>query len=109
MSLNKGLAKRILNFFEKGLDERQSFGSVKPSNNTMKTKVKFHGIDHFNRPIFKDINSKQFFGDTDNLFDGDATEAEVLSKISSKNLTYFGDFFGCEPMGTNCEVEVIYN
>ena len=91
---------------KKGLTRGNLSERVEPSNNTMKTKVKFHGIDHFNRPVFKDINSKQFFGDTNNLFYRYATEAEVLSKIKSENLTYFGRKFGCEPMGTSCNVEI---
>jgi hypothetical protein len=73
------------------------------------TKVKFHGIDHFNRPIFKEIGSNQFFGNMDNLFSRDAEEKEVLECINSSDLFYFDRKFGCEPMGTNCEVEIIYN
>ena len=63
-------------------------------------KVKFVGIDNFNRPIFRSIDfPRNFFGATDILFSFEADEAEVLSKISVKDLTYFGNKFNCEPMG----------
>ena len=62
--------------------------------------IKFEGVDSFNRPIFKDINSKDRYGDTDHLFDTEATEGEVLTKINIGDLCFFGKRFGCEPMGT---------
>jgi len=64
-------------------------------------KITFVGIDSWNRPIFRSIDfPRNFFGATDILFSFEADEAEVLSKISVKDLTYFGNKFGCEPMGT---------
>lgn len=66
-----------------------------------KIKLQFIGIDSWNRPIFKDPNAKVYFGDVCNLFNGDATETEVLKKITIYDLCYFGDHFGCEPMGTD--------
>ncbi len=70
--------------------------------NKMKNeKITFVGIDSWNRPIFRSIDfPRNFFGATDILFSFEADEAEVLSKISVKDLTYFGNKFGCEPMGT---------
>jgi len=62
--------------------------------------IKFEGVDSFNRPIFKDINSKDRYGDTDHLFDTEATEKEVLTKINIDDLCFFGKRFGCEPTGT---------
>ena len=41
-------------------------------------KVKFEGIDDFNRPIFKGIDSNQRFGSVDFLFGYESTEKEVL-------------------------------
>lgn len=61
--------------------------------------VRFLGIDGWNRPVFQASDS-EFYGATDILFDDYATEAEVLSKVSEKDLTYFGSRFGCEPMGS---------
>lgn len=74
----------------------------------MTTQIKFVGIDSWNRPIFKDINNKAYFGSTDVLLDYNATEKEVLNVISEKDLTYFGNSFDCEPMGADAgEIEII--
>lgn len=69
-------------------------------------KIKFVGIDSWNRPIFKtvDLEKGNFYaGDSWNLFDYDATEEEVLRFYKTRNLseelTYFGEKFGCEPWG----------
>lgn len=61
--------------------------------------VKFRGIDGWSRPVFQAANS-EFYGATDILFECDATESDVLTKVSEKDLTYFGSRFGCEPMGS---------
>ena len=63
-------------------------------------KVNFEGIDDFNRPIFKGIDSNQRFGSVDFLFGYESTEKEVLETITEEDLLYFGNHFGCEPMGT---------
>ena len=64
-------------------------------------RVMFVGIDGWNRPIFRSIDfPRNHFGATDILFRGDADEAEVLERISAEDLTFFGNKFGCEPMGT---------
>ncbi len=65
-----------------------------------KITVKFEGIDSFNRPIFKGTNTKERFGSLDKLFDYDATEKTVLNEVDEIDLYYFGNFFGCEPIGT---------
>ncbi len=65
-------------------------------------KVKFEGIDSFNRPIFKDVTSSNRFGSVDILFDYGATKEEVLKKVIEKDLLYFGNSFDCEPMGDPC-------
>lgn len=67
-----------------------------------KITLKFKGIDSWNRPVFK--YNKKFYGDTDNLFDYDATVYQVLKFYEEnpekiKNITYFGERFGCEPSG----------
>jgi hypothetical protein len=69
-------------------------------------KVKFFGIDSWNRPIFKAIDEKKFFGSTDILFNYGATKEEVLSKIKDTDLFFFGNKFDCEPWGTDCCVEI---
>jgi hypothetical protein len=66
-----------------------------------KIKLVFVGIDSWNRPIFKDPNKKIYFGDVNQLFDYNATEKEVTEKVTIYDLCYFGNSFGCEPMGTD--------
>jgi len=66
----------------------------------MKERVKFAGIDGFNRPVFRSLDfPRNFFGSTDVLFRCDAPAYEVLAKVSERDLTFFGNKFGCEPMG----------
>jgi hypothetical protein len=64
--------------------------------------VKFYGIDRFNRPVFKSLDGGKgkFYGDVHNLFSYDATESEVLEKVTVDDLCYFGSRFDCEPYGT---------
>ena len=64
-----------------------------------KRQLKYEGIDDWNRPVFKDHNNNRF-GNTDLLFDWKATFEDVDLIISEKHIVYFGDTFGCEPMGT---------
>jgi len=62
--------------------------------------VTFRGIDGFNRPIFQSLKfDRNFFGSLDKLFDSYQTEEGVLEEVTADNLTFFGSFFGCEPMG----------
>lgn len=68
----------------------------------MKTiKIKFAGIDSWNRPVFKSIEKPySYFGSVMELFNHDATEEQVLEKIDEDDLVYFGGRFNCEPMGS---------
>ena len=69
--------------------------------------LEFLGIDSWNRPIFKDVNNKRdYYGATDILFDYEDTAEHVLNKISPEEITYFGSFFDCEPMGTPVSDEI---
>lgn len=73
-----------------------------------KIKVEFEGIDSWNRPVFKDVNSKARYGSVWTLFDYGDTEEVVLSKINEEDLLYFGSHFGCEPMGSPAgNIEII--
>ena len=64
-------------------------------------KVRFYGIDRFNRPIFKAIDKpKEYYGCVDKLFDYGAKEEEVLAVVDITDITYFGNKFDCEPWGT---------
>ena len=59
--------------------------------------VKFFGIDDWNRPVFK--SEYEFYGALNKLFDGQATEKEVLEKVTDEDLVWFGSEFNCEPIG----------
>lgn len=63
-------------------------------------RLKFVGIDYWNRPVFKVPDKREYYGSVDILFSEGATEAEVLKKVDTYNLCYFGNSFGCEPMGS---------
>jgi len=68
----------------------------------MKTiQIKFRGIDNWNRPVFKDVNSKNHFGSVNTLFNSYATEDEIINffRANLGELEYFGNSFGCEPHG----------
>ena len=64
-------------------------------------KLKFRGIDDWNRPVFKDTETKSHYGSADKLFSYEATEKEVIDyfKENLSDLEYFGTYFGCEPNG----------
>ena len=79
--------------------------------------VKFRGIDRFNRPCFKRVGDTKipegkerapsyFYGCTHILFNRDAEEAEVLEKVSEKDLVFFGNTFGCEPDGDPAPADI---
>lgn len=63
------------------------------------TKVRFYSVDRFNRPIFKD-ESGNYYGATDKLVSFTVSREQVLGYVETKDLTYFGRSFDCEPMGT---------
>lgn len=66
-----------------------------------KEKIKFVGIDSWNRPVFKSMDKpRHFYGDVHTLFDYDATEEKVLARLTADDLCYFGSRFDCEPWGT---------
>lgn len=62
--------------------------------------IKYEGIDDWNRPVFRDIKSKERFGSVDILFPYWESEKSVLEKVSEKHLCYFGNYFNCEPLGS---------
>jgi len=74
----------------------------------MKTSaVSFVNIDDWNRPVFKDIkDNSRYFGCLDILFPYGETEKNVLKKVVSSDLVYFGTCFNCEPMGTPARVTI---
>lgn len=70
--------------------------------------LKYEGIDDWNRPVFKDVNSNNRFGDVNNLFSYSEVEEEhprwldfkhAIEDDANSYLEYFGKSFGCEPYG----------
>ena len=60
-----------------------------------KLKIKFVGIDDWNRPIFKGQGKKYYLSDVNNLFDYGATEEQVKEFYKDKDnlrelLTFHG-------------------
>ena len=69
----------------------------------MKT-LKFVNIDSNNRPIFKD-DLKNYYGSTYKLFPYETSGKEVLKTVTIDDITYFGNHFDCEPMGTSIDTK----
>lgn len=73
------------------------------ANTKTKVEVKFVGIDSWNRPVFKQVDDKKYFGSTCNLY-GYGEEEKCIEFYSNNenlnSLVYFGSSFDCEPMGT---------
>lgn len=63
--------------------------------------IKFRGIDYFNRPVFKDVDSNTYYGSTGRLFGWDDKAEKVIEYFKSNvdELEYFGTHYGCEPNG----------
>ena len=72
-------------------------------------RIVYVGPDRFDRPIFKSIDQpRNFFGSTGILVDGRDTEEDVLKLVTVKHISYFGNRFDCEPMGTPADdIEII--
>lgn len=64
-------------------------------------KIKFVGVDSWGKANFKTIQKPyRFFGSVNHLFSDSATAEDVLKEIDEDDMCYFGNSFGCEPMGT---------
>ena len=72
-------------------------------------KLQFKGIDDWNRPVFVD-DSGRYFGDTDHLFNYGTSKEEILDFYRDLPLNecirYFGQQFGCEPVGIKIKSEI---
>ncbi len=69
-------------------------------------KIKFVGLDDWNRPVFVTVETqrKYYFGDVNKLwkFKELGNNNENVNKYYKENigaLEYFGTSFNCEPMG----------
>lgn len=61
--------------------------------------LKFEGIDDWFRPIFKDIDSRDRYGDVTCSKTGKPAVVIEYYKEHLDLLEYFGHSFGCEPNG----------
>jgi len=64
--------------------------------------IKFEGIDDWNRPVFKSLNSNVRYGSTNKLFNWNTPAKEIIDYFKTTTvdgLEYFGHRFGCEPNG----------
>ena len=68
--------------------------------------IYFRGIDNWNRPVFKDVNSVSHYGSTSRLFPNkvlfpNSSESDIISffRDNIRELEYFGNHFDCEPNG----------
>jgi hypothetical protein len=68
-------------------------------------KLEYIGVDGWDRPIFQDKRFPGwFFGDATNLFESGASRSVVNNYYKTfperiRDITYFGERFGCEPWG----------
>jgi hypothetical protein len=67
---------------------------------TPQIRLKWVGVDNWNRPVWKAPDKREYYGSVNQLFSYEDTEETVLKKVSTYELCYFGNHFGCEPMGT---------
>ena len=72
--------------------------------------LEFKGIDYFNRPVFKDVESNNYYGSTHKLFGWEDSAEKVIEYFRSNidELEYFGTRFGCEPYG-GMSKNIIFN
>ena len=61
----------------------------------------FVGVDSWNRPVWKAPDTKAFYGSVTKLFSYNETEETILKTVETYDLCYFGDSFGCEPLGSD--------
>lgn len=61
--------------------------------------LKLAGVDDFHRPVFKDINSRNYYGDCDGRKTGKPADVIEYYKEHTDQLEYFGLHFNCEPNG----------
>lgn len=99
------------------ISARQSLGGINKDDQTERDNIarkyfdqikayktlnlEFRGIDDWNRPVYKVIDQKVYFGSVNKLFDWGTPEEEVNAffKENTQWLEFFGDHFGCEPNG----------
>lgn len=69
-------------------------------------KLKLAGVDDFHRAVFKDINSRNHYGDCNSRMTGKPETVIAYYKENIGDLEYFGLHFNCEPNGgTNDKIK----
>lgn len=69
--------------------------------------IKFHGIDYWNRPVYKNVDAELYFGSLNILFpdkaiapNGTTEEINAFFKVNIEQLEYFGTTFDeHDPLG----------
>jgi len=61
--------------------------------------LKLEGVDDWFRPVFKDVNSSDRYGDVTCSKTGKPLDVIEYYKHNMEKLEYFGTSFGCEPEG----------
>jgi len=90
-------------FYWELLDELEVFIYTEIKKEKLKEVfLHFHGIDYFNRPVFKEINKNNFYGSVTKIYPWNDNGNSISSDIKSEDLVYFGNSFNCEPMGNPC-------
>jgi hypothetical protein len=88
-------AKKLLEGIERIKDQWES-----DRKKVKQIRMKWVGVDNWNRPVWKAPDKREYYGSVTQLFSYDATEEEVLKEVETYDLVYMGNHFGCEPMGT---------
>lgn len=63
-------------------------------------RVQYEGIDYWGRAVFVNTETKARYGCLEKLFNAMTPETEVLETVTSNDLVFFGNSFGCEPFGS---------
>lgn len=109
------MSERIKNSLDADFEADYQNGNIEAVNQFFKKEciLKFKGIDDFNRPVFKEEGTNNFYGDLYNLFSYDENGENILNFYKQNikelaNLCYFGRSFNCEPEGgylpNNCVI-----
>ena len=84
--------------------------SIIPSIKKKVVEIQFCGIDDFHRAVFKDVNSKTYYGDCNSRKTGKPQDVIAYYKKNIMELDYFGTSFNCEPnggMNQNIQLKII--
>lgn len=91
--------KKNIDALIKGMDQIKKDWK-KEREKVNQVRLIFVGVDSWNRPVWKAPDQKAFYGSVNELFNYGETEENILKKVDTYDLCYFGDSFDCEPMGT---------